>query len=213
MKRYVLGIFIFGLLILTGPVQMAAADIPPFYSVDVSFATGGPLSLCNVPSGEGKPFAETFGPAGQTLDGTLTVTLYSDGIPIPNLPKEDIWLEGLEGGLVFCEGRTIPDENTDENGVTYWKHPLQAGGHVEPVDGNEVVIIFFGHSIEDPALSEFRTNSPDINGDLVVNLVDISDFALSFFVAYDYASDFHWDGVINLLDLAILAQAMGAVCP
>ena len=57
-------------------------------------------------------------------------------------------------------------------------------------------------------------NSPDINGDLIVNLTDISLFAVDFFGAvYMYRSDFNYDGAINLTDLAMLAPTIGVPCP
>jgi hypothetical protein len=57
-------------------------------------------------------------------------------------------------------------------------------------------------------------NSPDINGDLVVNLSDIAFFASDFFSpGYNYRSDFNYDQVINLQDVAMLAGAVGAFCP
>jgi hypothetical protein len=62
-------------------------------------------------------------------------------------------------------------------------------------------------------MSGFRTNSPDLNGDLAVNLTDVSHFVGSFFGTYDYASDFQWDGVINLSDIVLLAQGLGSECP
>ena len=58
-----------------------------------------------------------------------------------------------------------------------------------------------------------RFNSPDINGDLVVNLSDIVYFTQDFYGAYNYRSDFNWDGVINLSDIALMAQGIGAACP
>ena len=136
MKRRGLGVLIFTLTILSGATLCAAADIPVEPYVEVSFATEGPLSLCNFPNGGGKPFTQAFGPNGQVVDGTLTIILFDDmppwGDPVPNYPKEDLWLEDLHGGLVSCQGGTIPDENTDEVGMTFWTHPLLAGGHAQP---------------------------------------------------------------------------------
>jgi hypothetical protein len=45
--------------------------------------------------------------------------------------------------------------------------------------------------------------SPDLNGDLIVNLLDIAAFAADFFSGvYAYRSDFNNDGVLNLADIS-----------
>ena len=56
-------------------------------------------------------------------------------------------------------------------------------------------------------------NSPDINGDLAINLTDVTLFAADFFGPYAYRSDFNWDGAINLLDVTVLSGSMGITCP
>jgi hypothetical protein len=56
-------------------------------------------------------------------------------------------------------------------------------------------------------------NSPDINGDLVVNLSDVALFANDFFTGYNYRSDYNYDQIINLTDLALFASAIGSTCP
>ena len=54
-----------------------------------------------------------------------------------------------------------------------------------------------------------RFNSPDMNGDLVINLVDVSLFAQVYLGGYSYSADFYWDGLLNMVDVAILAQHYG----
>jgi hypothetical protein len=56
-------------------------------------------------------------------------------------------------------------------------------------------------------------NSPDINGDLVVNLVDLQIFTAEYFLTQGFRADFHRDGVVNLSDLAQFAYAFGGACP
>ena len=58
-----------------------------------------------------------------------------------------------------------------------------------------------------------RFNSPDINADLEVNLIDVVLFTWDFFGEYHYRSDFVWDGEINLLDLAVMARSQGVRNP
>lgn len=61
---------------------------------------------------------------------------------------------------------------------------------------------------------DLRFNSPDINGDLVVNLLDVAEFATIFSSGlYDYAVDYIYQGTINLADIGEFSLALGATCP
>lgn len=55
-------------------------------------------------------------------------------------------------------------------------------------------------------------NSPDQDGDLKVDLADVAAFAADYHGAYDYSSDFNWDGSVNLVDVSVLAEAIGTNC-
>ena len=210
---------VFLLLLLTLPIATPplAADIPPLPYAEVSVATEGPLSLLCTPDGSGIPFTQAFDSTGQPVDGTITMTLYDDsppwGDPVAFFPAEDIWLEDMDGYLVSCPGGTIPDGNTDANGTTFWTGVLYTGGHSEPVGGNHLAIMVMGGNIEGGDLPDFRLNSPDFNGDLVVNLTDVALFTMGFYGSYSYTNDLHWDGTVNLSDLGELARAIGATCP
>ena len=65
---------------------------------------------------------------------------------------------------------------------------------------------------ENCALSSYF-NSPDINGDLAVNLSDVVLFSQDRYGDYNYRSDFNFDGVVNLSDQIILVGALGVGCP
>ncbi len=205
------------LLIFAGADQLFGADIPVEPYVEASFATEGPLSLFCSPNGEGYPFTEAFDQTGNRVDGTLTIILYDDmppwGEPVPNFPDEDIWLMDTNGDLAVCQGGTVCDQNTDANGMTYWSNPLLLGRNAEPVGGNQVAIIVNGWVLDSPALSDFRLNSADLNGDLWVSLHDIVLFTELYFGPYSYEGDFHWDGVLNLSDIVEFARTYGAECP
>jgi hypothetical protein len=60
---------------------------------------------------------------------------------------------------------------------------------------------------------DIQFNSSDINGDLVVNLVDVGAFAGAYVGGYAYFADFYWDGILNLSDVARLAATFGEICP
>ena len=210
---------VFLLLLLTLPIAtpVPAADIPVLPYAEVSVATEGPLSLLCTPDGSGIPFTQAFDSTGQPVDGTITMTLYDDappwGDPVAYFPAEDIWLEDMAGSLIICPAGTIPDGDTDANGTTTWTRALYAGGHIEPAGSNQLFIMVMGIHIEGGDLPDFRLNSADLNGDLVVNLTDVAFFTMGYYGVYDYMIDLHWDGMVNLSDLAELARAIGAVCP
>ena len=55
--------------------------------------------------------------------------------------------------------------------------------------------------------------TPLLPDDIVVNMVDVAMFTQVYFGDYDYACDFIWDGVVNLADVAVMTQGLGAACP
>ncbi len=205
------------LVMLAVPRTAWSADIPTVPYIEVSFATEGPLSVFSAPDGSGYAFNQAFDPTGQFVDGTLTIILYNDtppwGVPVPFYPREDIFLVDLTGDLVPCTEGTIPDANTDADGVTSWSHPMFTGGWVEPDGVNRLAFFVSGWILESAGLEELRINSADMNGDLVVNLTDVASFSESYYGLYGYASDFRWDGVVNLSDVALLAASLGTSCP
>ncbi len=205
------------LLVLTGAASLMAADIPVLPYVEVFVAADGPLSLLCAPDGSGRPMTQAFNSVGQPVDGTITMILYDAtppwGSPVAFFPKEDIWLTDIAGSLALCPGGSIPDENTDINGMTSWTGTLFIGGHVEPVEGNQLAIMVNGWIPEGAFVPDFRINSADLNGDLVVNLSDVALFAMDYFGPYSYIRDLHWDEAVNLSDLAELARAFGTRCP
>ena len=217
MYKSVFSVFLLLLLTLPAAAPVLAADIPVLPYAEVTVATEGPLSLLSTPDGSGRPLTQVFDSTGQPVDGTITMTLYDDyppwGNPVAYFPAEDIWLEDMTGSLIICPAGTIPDGDTDANGTTTWTRALYAGGHIEPNGGNQLAIRVMGDYIEGGDLPDFRLNSADINGDLVVNLTDVAMFTMGYYGPYAYTIGLHWDGAVNLSDLVELARAIGAQCP
>lgn len=193
------------------PFTTAVADVGGPYG-EYYMAYSGPetLTLMVAPDGSGRSFDEAFLPWGNTEDATITLELKNaNWEPVANFPREDLWLEAQNGGLIPCVGGTIADANTDAFGITWWQNPVLGGGSSEPL----TIVLVNGAPIELTTGVNLRFNSPDINGDLVVNLIDVALFSQDFFGAYDFRADFHRDGIINLQDLATFAQAYGGTCP
>ena len=61
----------------------------------------------------------------------------------------------------------------------------------------------------EPMPSEFRQHSVDVNGDGVVNILDLTLVASNFGEQGENASDVNGDGVVNILDLTLVAAAFG----
>lgn len=212
MKRIAIsGAILFHLILLLLPTELVLADIGGPYG-DYIMAYPGPetLTLLVRPDGGGRSFDDALLPWGDTADATITLVLRNaNGDPVPDFPREDMWLVSDDDGLVPCVSGTIADANTDAAGMTQWQNPLFGGGYSEAL--TEVRVN--GAPIELTIGVHLSFNSPDINGDLVVNLTDVALFAMDFFGDYQFRSDFFRDGQINLQDLATFAPAYGATCP
>ena len=186
--------------------------------VEAWTADSGPLSLPVVPDGNGPDFSEAFtGVPNQRANATITLILYDDTPPfgqvVPHFPGEDIWLVSAAETFNACPAGTIPDQDTDHDGMTSWNAGPRAGGWFEPNPGNELQVWVNGWACLAPGLSGLRFNSCDLNGDLRVSLADVALFAQDYISAYAYRSDLAWDGDLNLQDVGLLATGIGASCP
>jgi hypothetical protein len=135
-------------------------------------------------------------------------------LPIPGIPASDFWLIDCDPlrDLALCGGSASIDADsaTNSNGVTTMSlGALKAGRCAQslaPVcqgifleDGNHVMLCW-----------DIRVRSVDLNGDLVVNLVDLSSFAGYYPPqAYNSSADFDCNGVVGLSDLSRFAQHYG----
>jgi hypothetical protein len=89
-----------------------------------------------------------------------------------------------------------------------WVNPLRAGNSCDSPTG----VVVAGSFLVSGDLN-LAHNSPDLNGDGVVNLSDLSIFADDYYGGYMFRSDFHYDGSIDLNDLAKFASSWNAACP
>jgi len=206
-RRKIMGLLVCSLVVSLATV--AWAGIPDLeLSTATYLADGTQVSVYNLPNAAGDPLNDVYVLGGSKTDATVTLTLV-DGTPTPifNYPFEDMWIESNDPAMAICPGGSTADANTDANGQTTFSGALFAG-----FNGAGLVVVINGDALEQQPL-DFLFNSPDMNGDLVVNLTDVVLFAGVYYGAYEYAADFYWDGVINLSDIVLLAQGQGATCP
>jgi len=196
--------------------QLASAQIigpvPDLYlsSYWIEYPGAEPVGLYVVPDASGVTFYEARLMDGSEVDARIHVRLIDGmGIPIQFYPAEDIWLDSQDSHLALCSGGSVADGDTDFFGHTSWYNPLRAGGYsLEPT-----VVVVSGAVLAGGPGVNLHFNSPDLNGDLSVNLTDVSLFAGDFFGVYHFRSDLAFDGTINLSDVSRLALAVGRSCP
>ena len=76
-----------------------------------------PVSVCTYPDGGGHPLENCFAFGGEEIDATVTLTLVDAmADPIPDYPREDLWIETSLGGLALCTDGSLADADTDFNG-------------------------------------------------------------------------------------------------
>ena len=168
-----------------------------------------PRYITVLPDGSGPPLTEGRVDGGEIYSAVITLWVISDtGVPIADYPASDIWLVTSCDQASFC-GLTHPDASTDENGMTTFSGPFTAGGHMPP--GCLIQVVIASMLLPEPGL-ELRMIGPDITGDLVVNLPDITLFVQAI-DTNDWTADFNRDGVVDLSDIVVMAQGIGAVCP
>jgi hypothetical protein len=202
---------ILGVILALVLVSSALADGVPDWGLSQITMAPAHAVLTISPDGGGDPFTQAHDGAGGRVDATVTLHLLDwSGVPIVNYPREDIWLEALDGGMVSCYGwpGMLADQDTDFNGMTVWADAPRAGGW----SSSGVICYVSGNALTSPPLDLWIV-SPDISGDGRVDLSDAGMFASDRAGAYALRSDLNGDGVINISDAGIMGNSLGAVCP
>ena len=205
------------ILLLNGPglvngQALACVGIPDLdYSIVWQEFEGWATVLIS-PDGTGSSFTEARAADGAAVDATIYMTLIynCDGVgPVVNYPREDMWLESMGGGVVFCLGGSIADDPTDQDGNTKWSRPLRGGGW----DEGACRVVVSGIHLGPAEGLTVNFNSPDLDGSGHVNLMEVSEFAEDFFNGFTFRSDLYRDGALDLSDLVVLTQYFGVSCP
>ena len=199
------GSIVFLLLLAIPAARSMVCLIDPCQSSASS--AGGVLMVC--PSGDG--------PTLSSMDATISVTLRGcAGNPVPGIPPQDFWIQAKTDPHLLCGGHlsSNADSTTNLNGQTTISVSIAAGGYL----GDGVYAIAQGFMIQgtdglcDNPLSLVLV-SPDINGDLIVDLVDLSIFAQGWPPQpYDPRLDMNGDGLVDLVDLALFATHYNHSC-
>ncbi len=206
---------VLAILLLLGSGS-ALAECNSFYIPDlmlsqVQCAHWGPepVSIMVVPNGSGDSLDQALVIGGLPTDATITITVLDGlGVPVYNQCRDYIDLIANDGGVIFCQDADHPSSHTDAAGQALFHNPFAAGGFSQA--GLTVLLYNTALCCSLP----IQINSPDLNGDLKVDLSDIPIFAGDFYGSiYQYRSDLHYDGVVNLSDVARMAQSFGASCP
>lgn len=199
MNKRLLSLAVAGAMVL-GLTGVATAGIPD-ETQSTATSAGGVVLI--TPAGTGGSIAD----AGATI--TVTV-LDQGGLPVPNFPFQDIYLgHPGDNSIALCQGGSTADFNTNVNGVTTISGVISGGGWSTTtqvyINGTPL------SGVNNPPLT-VGLNSPDINGDLIVNLNDFSAFGVDFSTG-EFRSDFVFDGIVNLADFSRFGQTFGESCP
>lgn len=204
MNKRLLSLAVAGTMLL-GLAGFATAGVPDDTQSTATVATAGATILVT-PAGAGETLA--------SKGATVTVTVADvNGDVIAGYPFQDIYLDDfVPGQISLCQGGSVADGNTNALGQTTISGAIAGGGFTQ--SGMNVYLA--GTPLAWPVGVnglDINVVSCDINGDLKVDLGDIGDFAIDFNGAYNFRSDFIFDGIINLADVGELAIHNGEVCP
>lgn len=191
-------------LVLALVAASSQACVPVMIEVtEYVWEPGQPVSFCIAPDHD----VRAFEPGGQQVTAELWCF-----VDIWTGPDEIAYIEWMMEGVEFCgpELQLVP---RDDEGWISVLPTMRGGGHRGPDEDGMVSLLI---QVCPTQILDLGTavyfNSPDINGDLRVDLGDVTLFAQDINLGYDYRSDFDWDGRLNLGDLSVLAQGNGASC-
>jgi len=215
---------IFLIITFWGTATALAQNSPVAQNCSATLVTQGlpPISMLLEPNGTGTPLSVCYDATGAMVNAWISVTLRdAAGSAVTNVPATDVRLEEIGSPLAWCglnwypppaHAPNLADVPSNAIGQTSFTLSYHGGGWIQ---GPIFVWVLEASGAWNPIPMPVNTyfNSVDINGDLLVNLTDVTLFTADFFGAPQYRSDFNNDGAINLTDLTLLAPHIGASCP
>ena len=208
--------FAMALIIVAGTSTLRTADAGIAYVGQITVTNTQEISLFILPDGSGQPLTQAMAFGGQITDASITLLVTGfDGAPVAYFPREDVWLDAESMTDSHCPDYVhfSPDGNTDISGQTSFAASFAGGGWSE----GPAWVYLYGIRSAHPTAGEhlpvqLRFNSADIDGDGNINLTDVAAFSTDFHGSYHYRSDFHWDGLLDLADVAKMASGLGHDC-
>lgn len=174
-----------------------------------------PNSICIFPDGRTTLNDAVSGNCNLYYGLLLDEYDYDSGWHHTNYPEQGLLLAGQGATLVLCD-TTTAYLRSDAAFLTIGSQPIHGGGHSAISVGGQPIASAIAYWAPDPSCGVFAMqlyfNSPDINGDLRVNLADTIILSSDLSGTYNYRSDFNWDGLLNLSDVAIYSSAVGVSC-
>ena len=201
--------------LLCWQVMPASVDTANGVMVDPCRSTAQGVGCCYLvcPQGDGTRFDDPGCNAIITI-----VARDPGGAPISGIPPSDIWLIGCNGLLCLCggSGAINADSATNSNGETTISGEMAAGG----CDFDGFAVVIQGWVLNDPAppcvtrlCLPYIVVSPDLNCDLVVDIIDLASFAAKYQVpACDPCIDYNYDGLCDLIDFSLFARHYLHIC-
>jgi hypothetical protein len=176
-----------------------------------------PNSVCIYPDGRTSLDDATAGGIALLLYRVEYLTDAGTWTPI-DFPDQGLMLGDPRSTLSVCgaPGPILVVDYSEGRPVFFERQPIPGGGH-SPVDATGhptgTAMFYWSPDMYCGATSlNLWFNSPDIDGSLSVDLADIPYLAADYQGAYNYRSDFDFDGAVGLTDIAVMAGALGAAC-
>lgn len=174
-----------------------------------------PNSVCIFPDGRTSLTSASLGGLALQID-LLQKINWSDGQYYNyNWPMHGMLLGDASTNLILC-GQQDAYLVHSASAFAFPSVPIYGGGH-SGVDqsGQPIASAVVHWAPDDCGVHSIAVafNSPDITGDLIVDLSDTVLFSSDISNVYNYRSDFNYDGVVNMSDLVIYCSGLGAACP
>jgi hypothetical protein len=196
-NKRLLSLAVVGIMLL-GMTGLALANVP---DPTLSTATTAGGSVLITPAGTGVSLAD----AGCTVN---VVVKDGNGDFISGYPFQDIWLDDAgSNDIALCQGGSTADANTNSVGETTIGGLIAGGGWT--TSGMQVYLA--GVALTGPNLA-INVVSPDITGNLIVDLADVGPFAADVQAGSGFRSDFNFDTFVNLGDVGTFVRHLGDRC-